>query len=143
MENQGGGLESRGSVAESPGSFEMGAVPAAPEMISSGEGLAEMQEAIPKNEASMKLPPAIGVVDDDTDDVGGKPEVGRDAEQIPASFMKHVAEVMVKNRDNPHKLQARFTGLKWYYMKRAFGRELGDGLHKVAGLDEEPKRKAA
>jgi len=76
------------------------------------------------------LPPVMvtNVANNDVMQDSNAPTVDRDAERMPKEYAKHLVEVMRKYKGEPNKLQRSVTSLKWDYMKKAFNRNLGDGL---------------
>jgi len=85
----------------------------------------------PAGEAVAAVLPPVPVMNR-TDDSGVQnddaPTVARDAERMPKEYAKHLVEIMRKYKQDPHQLQRSVTDLKWDYMRKAFGRKLGDGL---------------
>ena len=58
--------------------------------------------------------------------------VARDAESLPKEYVNAVATVIRNDKDDPAKLSADCDILRWDLMKKAFGRNLGDGLNGAA-----------
>ena len=56
-------------------------------------------------------------------------EIARDAESLPKEYVNAVANVIRSDKDDPAQLSADCDVLRWDLMKKAFGRNLGDGLN--------------
>lgn len=56
-------------------------------------------------------------------------EIPRDAENIPKNYADAVAKVIQKDKEDPNQLCSDVDKMRWDLMKKAFGRNRGDGLH--------------
>ena len=56
-------------------------------------------------------------------------EIQRDAESLPKEYVNKVSEIIKEDSKDPHQLSADCDILRWDLMKKAFGRNLGDGLN--------------
>ena len=59
-------------------------------------------------------------------------EIKRDAEALPKEYVNKVSEIIKEDSKDPHQLSADCDILRWDLMKKAFGRNLGDGLNGAA-----------
>ncbi len=86
---------------------------------------------------SSAMPVAQPVVADDTDEEPVSPEVAtlqsievqRDAENLPKEYVNGISEIIKKDKSDPHKLSLDLDIARWDLMRKAFGRNRGDGLN--------------
>ena len=80
-----------------------------------------------------------------TDDADGEPmspevatlqsiEIQRDAEELPKEYVNGISEIIKKDKSDPHKLSLDLDIARWDLMKKAFGRNLGDGLNGTTAV---------
>ena len=56
-------------------------------------------------------------------------EVSRDAEALPKAYVEKVSQIINEDKNDPHKLMSDLDKARWDLMKKAFGRNRGDGLN--------------
>ena len=56
-------------------------------------------------------------------------EIKRDAEELPKEYVNKVSEIIKEDGKDPHQLSTDCDILRWDLMRKAFGRNLGDGLN--------------
>lgn len=55
--------------------------------------------------------------------------VERDADKMPSAYYKKTVEIIKKNENDPHTLCDSLATARWDFMRKIFGRDLGDGLN--------------
>jgi hypothetical protein len=128
MENEGGSKE----VIVGAPEMKREAVFDAAEMEMSNREQLGMSITPVGEKISAVLPPPVLTITSSAHDAntqdGDAPVVSKDAERMPKEYAKHLVEIMRKYKKEPNQLQRSVTNLKWDYMRKAFGRSLGDGL---------------
>lgn len=61
-------------------------------------------------------------------------DVRRDAEVLPKAYLQAVTKIVNRNKKDPHRLVTELDVARWDMMKKAFNRNLGDGLNGGAGV---------
>jgi len=56
-------------------------------------------------------------------------EVARDAEALPKAYVAKISQIINEGKNDPHKLMDDLDKARWDLMKKAFGRNRGDGLN--------------
>ncbi len=56
-------------------------------------------------------------------------EIQRDAESLPKEYVNKVSAIIKEDSKDPHQLSADCDILRWDLMRKAFGRNRGDGLN--------------
>ena len=59
-------------------------------------------------------------------------DIPRDAEEFPKEYVNKVSAIIKEDSKDPYQLSADCDILRWDLMKKAFGRNLGDGLNGKA-----------
>ena len=59
-------------------------------------------------------------------------DIPRDAEELPKEYVNKVSAIIKEDSKDPYQLSADCDILRWDLMKKAFGRNLGDGLNGKA-----------
>ncbi len=55
--------------------------------------------------------------------------VQRDAKAMPGAYYKKTMEMIKRDENDPHELCDDLAEARWDYMRKAYGRDLGDGLN--------------
>ena len=55
--------------------------------------------------------------------------VERDADKMPSVYYKKTIEMIKKDENDPHELCDDLAEARWDFMRKIFGRDLGDGLN--------------
>ena len=55
--------------------------------------------------------------------------VERDAKAMPSAYYKKTMEMIKKDENDPHELCDDLAEARWDFMRKIFGRDLGDGLN--------------
>ena len=60
-------------------------------------------------------------------------EVPRDAERLPKEYVAAITKIIESDKRDPHKLVDDLDEARWDMLKKAYGRNLGDGLNGSGG----------
>ena len=60
-------------------------------------------------------------------------EVPRDAERLPKEYVAAITKIIESDKRDPHKLLDDLDQARWDMLKKAYGRNLGDGLNGSGG----------
>ena len=154
MDNLGGNGGIPTGVGESQKAPEniapMGEIPNFDEFLKSQEGVSA-SEVVPENvevteqpaEAEQMTEPTMPAMPEPEtpDEVEESPEVealksvnvSRDAEELPKEYVEGISKIISADKDDPRKLLNDLDIARWDMMKKAFGRNKGDGLNGSGG----------
>ena len=59
--------------------------------------------------------------------------VSRDAERLPKEYVAAITKIIESDKRDPHKLIDDLDEARWDMLKKAYGRNLGDGLNGSGG----------
>jgi len=59
--------------------------------------------------------------------------VPRDAERLPKDYVAAITKIINSNKRDPYKLVSDLDEARWDMLKKAYGRNLGDGLNGSGG----------
>ena len=60
-------------------------------------------------------------------------DVPRDAERLPKEYVAAITKIIESDKRDPHKLVDDLDEARWDMLKKAYGRNLGDGLNGSGG----------
>lgn len=154
MDNLGGNGGIPTGVGESQKAPEniapMGEIPNFDEFLKSQEGVSA-PEVVPENaevaeqpaEAEQMTEPTMPAMPEPEtpDETEESPEVAmlksvnvsRDAEELPKEYVEGISKIISADKDDPRKLLNDLDIARWDMMKKAFGRNKGDGLNGSGG----------
>jgi hypothetical protein len=154
MDNLGGNGGIPTGVGESQKAPEniapMGEIPNFDEFLKSQEGVSA-PEVVPENaevaeqpaEAEQMTEPTMPAMPEPEtpDEIEESPEVAtlksvnvsRDAEELPKEYVEGISKIISADKDDPRKLLNDLDIARWDMMKKAFGRNKGDGLNGSGG----------
>ena len=160
MDNKGGyggNPTGVGEVSKAPeNAAPMGEVPNFDEFLKNQESLEQSGEQIMSAEApdqaevggekmsSMMpaaMPPGAAPMEDEAPKVVETPaltelkgiNVPRDAERLPKEYVAAITKIINSDKRDPHKLVDDLDEARWDMLRKAYGRDLGDGLNGSGG----------
>ena len=95
-------------------------------------GVPEMASEVQSSAMPTITPPVADITDEpESHEVAElqKIDIPRDAEQLPKAYVAAVAKIVESDKRDPHQLVNDLDKARWDLLKKAYGRQLGDGLN--------------